>query len=259
MHPYRIIAAGRSVYRPADTAVTKRYDQHFFILTFSGCGRVVQDGRAFDMPPGTVAWLDTSRDHAHGCHAESEGWHYLWFAVVGYGLEPLFERLGEAANPLTADDPAMRQLFEDAVANLARQDRTIDAVSTVIAARAIGFFCAAPSAGSSRVRETNAIRHAMQAFRSEPDASWSVARFAALCNMSPAHFHRRFKQANGASPMQWVRVERINAAKYLLSATADPISTVGRRCGYPDPYHFSREFTRTTGVTPTRFRRTGGV
>ena len=36
------------------------------------------------------------------------------------------------------------------------------------------------------------------------------------------------------------------------------VSEVGRRCGYPDPYHFSRDFRRLTGLSPTRFRAERG-
>ncbi|MNT85189.1 HTH-type transcriptional activator Btr [compost metagenome] len=58
--------------------------------------------------------------------------------------------------------------------------------------------------------------------------------------------------------MDWLRHERINRAKRLLVEPDAKVSAVAAHCGYPDPYHFSRDFRRLTGYTPTKFKRDGG-
>ena len=50
----------------------------------------------------------------------------------------------------------------------------------------------------------------------------------------------------------------MNAAKRLLVQTDTPISEIALCCGYPDPLHFSREFRRVTGLSPTAFRDSRG-
>jgi hypothetical protein len=39
-----------------------------------------------------------------------------------------------------------------------------------------------------------------------------------------------------------------------LRYSADPVTLVGERVGFPDPAHFSRFFKRHTGHSPTRYR-----
>ncbi|MGI8868826.1 MAG: helix-turn-helix domain-containing protein [Mycobacteriales bacterium] len=58
----------------------------------------------------------------------------------------------------------------------------------------------------------------------------------------------------GAAPMEYVAQRRMERARQLLSATHLPVTTVGRRCGYLDPYYFSRVFKRHTGDSPRAFR-----
>lgn len=175
--------------------------------------------------------------------------------MQGYGLDTLFDRLVEDGAPIRRGRRSMQSLFEDALSNLTRKDRMIDANSTEIAARIIPLFLKPEPADVPIEDKPDPIFSAMQEFLNDLGAHWDIEKFASRSHHSVSHFHRRFKQLTGASPMGWVRQERINAAKYLLSNSSQKISWVGRRCGYPDPYHFSREFTRLTGMTPSQFRR----
>ncbi|MEU6351342.1 helix-turn-helix transcriptional regulator [Streptomyces sp. NPDC047072] len=45
-------------------------------------------------------------------------------------------------------------------------------------------------------------------------------------------------------------------ARRLLAHTDEPVATVARRLGFPEPTNFGKFFTRHTGVTPGAFRQT---
>lgn len=257
-HPYRIIAAGRNLVDPGVPFVTKRYHHHTMILTLTGFGRVQMKDRRYDAGPGTVTWLDTSRHYAHGCHPDHASWRYLWFGMQGHGLDTLFEGPDVSDNPVRAGQGTMPALFESAIANLVRKDRMTDANATQIAARIIALFLESGSADGPMPDQAEPIHCAMQAFLDDLSDPWDVEEFASRSHHSVSHFYRRFKALTGVSPKRWMRQERINAAKYLLSTSNEKIALVGRRCGYPDPYHFSRVFRQLTGVTPRRFRSSGG-
>jgi AraC-like DNA-binding protein len=55
--------------------------------------------------------------------------------------------------------------------------------------------------------------------------------------------------------MEYVQQQRMGHAKRLLLNTDLSVFQVAARTGYEDPYYFSRLFSRTQGVSPTRFRR----
>ncbi|MCR9138996.1 MAG: AraC family transcriptional regulator [Alphaproteobacteria bacterium] len=258
-HPYRVIAAGRNQVDRDDARVTTRYHHHTLILTLSGQGQIEMNDRRFEAKPGTVTWLDTAQDYAHGCHPEHRQWRYLWFGMQGFGLDGLFERLEAQGNPVAMRHASIQGLFEIMIANLLRKDRMTDANSTQLAARIIALILEFAAVDQPAPDQADPIRTAMQAFLEDRSVAWTVEEFASRAHQSVSHFHRRFKAVTGVSPMKWMRQERINAAKYLLSTTNEKIARIGKRCGYPDPYHFSRTFTRLTGVTPSQFRRTGSL
>ena len=48
---------------------------------------------------------------------------------------------------------------------------------------------------------------------------------------------------------------RMAVAERLLYDLDRPIGTVAKDVGYPDLYQFSRQFQKTFGMSPTRYRR----
>lgn len=80
-------------------------------------------------------------------------------------------------------------------------------------------------------------------------------RLAAVIGISVPHLHTLFVRAFGAAPMAVVRRERMQHARELLHWSELSVAAVGRRCGFEDPYYFSRAFRRDEGVAPSRYRR----
>ncbi|MFI2609545.1 AraC family transcriptional regulator [Kitasatospora sp. NPDC018619] len=66
----------------------------------------------------------------------------------------------------------------------------------------------------------------------------------------------------GISLEQWLIEERLGKARRMLtSARYDRLSVaaVAARCGFSSPSHFSRRFRAACGVSPSEYRRLGGV
>lgn len=83
----------------------------------------------------------------------------------------------------------------------------------------------------------------------------SVAKLAELANYSQRQLIRLFREAFDCVPSVYITRLRMNTAKELLSETDMPVAAVGEKCGYTDSNYFSRIFRKSTGMTPTEFRR----
>ena len=68
-------------------------------------------------------------------------------------------------------------------------------------------------------------------------------------------FKRRFTQATGFSPIDYVQRLRVEDAKRRLERTDAPVDEIGWQVGYEDPAFFRRLFKRTTGLSPGLYRR----
>jgi AraC-like DNA-binding protein len=54
--------------------------------------------------------------------------------------------------------------------------------------------------------------------------------------------------------VDWLRRERINRAKRRLGEGEDRIRAIAAELGYGDPFYFSRDFKKLTGLSPRRYR-----
>jgi AraC family transcriptional regulator len=82
----------------------------------------------------------------------------------------------------------------------------------------------------------------------------TIERLAAVANMSPFHFARRFKQATGITPHQFVTRERILRARELLVSTRQSIREIAVSLGFASQSHFTDVYRSITGNTPRRDR-----
>lgn len=82
----------------------------------------------------------------------------------------------------------------------------------------------------------------------------SVSELAAATHLSSSHFIRRFKQATGLAPHQYLNRCRVERAKELLGQAEMTVAEVAQQVGFFDQSHLIRHFKYWVGVTPKTYR-----
>lgn len=86
-----------------------------------------------------------------------------------------------------------------------------------------------------------------------------VAQMARLSGLAERSFTRRFRQATGMAPLEYIHTMRLEEAKHLLESGSTPVESVANEVGYQDAGFFSRLFRRKVGLTPAQYRRRFGA
>jgi AraC family transcriptional activator of mtrCDE len=102
------------------------------------------------------------------------------------------------------------------------------------------------------------LQPAISAMFERPGEAWTLDQLAALCNMSRPTFIRQFQDAIGRSATDVLTEVRMTIAGRMLLRTAAPIADIGENVGYQSNAAFQRVFKRHIGVTPARWRSSGG-
>jgi transcriptional regulator GlxA family with amidase domain len=68
-------------------------------------------------------------------------------------------------------------------------------------------------------------------------------------------FKRRFQQATGMAPLEYVHAMRLEEAKQMLETGDLPIEAIANEVGYEDAAFFGRLFRRKVNLTPAQYRR----
>jgi transcriptional regulator GlxA family with amidase domain len=82
-----------------------------------------------------------------------------------------------------------------------------------------------------------------------------VAGMVRLSGLAERSFKRRFQQATGMAPLEYVHTLRIEEAKQLLEASSQPVEAIANDVGYEDAGFFARLFRRKVNLTPAAYRR----
>ena len=86
--------------------------------------------------------------------------------------------------------------------------------------------------------------------------SLRATELAAMAGWSVSQFERRFREACGTSPRQYLLRIRIDAAARLMIGTERTVSEIAQHCGFHDHAHLSRSFRKLMQLTPTEYRAT---
>lgn len=83
---------------------------------------------------------------------------------------------------------------------------------------------------------------------------WSVETLASEVALSRSAFVERFTSLVGMSPIRYLTVWRLRAARLNLRETTKTIAQLAHSVGYQSEEAFSRAFKREFGVSPARWR-----
>lgn len=103
-------------------------------------------------------------------------------------------------------------------------------------------------------RPNGTIAPLLDQLRESLDRDWSAPQMAALCKMSLRTFLRRFHDATGRTPGDWLTEERLDLAKDLLCEPGLRIETIAAMAGFGSAQTLRHHFRRKLGLSPTDYR-----
>jgi transcriptional regulator GlxA family with amidase domain len=86
------------------------------------------------------------------------------------------------------------------------------------------------------------------------DAASPVARLVEVSGLPERTFMRRFRDATGMTPLDYVQALRLEEAKQMLETGDLSIEAVANEVGYEDASFFNRLFRRKVGMSPAQYR-----
>ena len=91
------------------------------------------------------------------------------------------------------------------------------------------------------------------------DETIPVGELAKRANVTVSYFCRLFRQITGQTMTDYRNRIRLEKSVSLLKRGELNVTETALRCGFDDVNYFSRLFRRNYGVSPTEFRKNGGM
>jgi AraC-like DNA-binding protein len=131
-------------------------------------------------------------------------------------------------------------------------DKKLDRLS----AEARGLLLAVESDSSCHSRSKNPnVQRVGNLIKDNPHQKLSLKQMARATNVSSSRLSHVFKTETGTSPAKYMKSARMHKARSLLETTSLSVKEITFMIGLADESHFVREFKKTYGLTPARYRK----
>ena len=99
------------------------------------------------------------------------------------------------------------------------------------------------------------IERALSYINSHLESRLTLGDLAAHCGFNRTYFSTLFSKLNGLTPWEYIILRRMDRSRLLLRSTNLPIIEIADHCGYENLSNFNRMFARTSGMSPSAYRK----
>ncbi|MGO4344796.1 helix-turn-helix domain-containing protein [Paenibacillus sp. MCAF9] len=241
-------------------------------LVLSGTQEMKVNGHAYKQGPGDLILLNPGDNHESSVVCNDEMTYYcLHFDVDERSFRELLIRnshcFHEAGSELAvAIKPALDKLMaltsEESVVRVESRMNILSALFELFAGLSgtlselnRGAAGARKSAAASQIAAMleRTVESAAERGEKEDEVE-TIKLIADSVGYSMSSVNRMFTQVYGVSPRQYLSSLMLKKAKLLLMNPEATVESISARLGYHNIAHFSRQFKRWTGESPSSFR-----
>jgi AraC-like DNA-binding protein len=111
----------------------------------------------------------------------------------------------------------------------------------------------------SDTKHTDTIKKVMEYVNANYMNRISLNDISEYVSFNMSYLSRMFKEEKGMNLTTYINKVRIRNAKKLLLETNETLSAITYLCGFDDQSYFSKVFKKETGLSPMKYRETGGI
>jgi transcriptional regulator GlxA family with amidase domain len=101
------------------------------------------------------------------------------------------------------------------------------------------------------------VRQTINLLSEDLSRDLDIEALANSVHLSPSRLRHLFKDETGLTPAQYLKRLRLERAKELMDGSFLRLKEVMPRVGISDESHFVKDFKKTHGLPPVRYRHRG--
>lgn len=256
---YRVLRAGH-IATSSNYKISRRFVVgHEFIFCLRGAGWVEFNSRRHYVHQNQLVWLPVKGAHTHYPDVKRP-WEIYWIRVDGGKLDNLVDFLQVSKHPvfLIDDADSMLSLYDSIFTEMNVHSFVSDIQCDELVTKLLGVLTRVRSDTDSMTQDPvkhRGLINLLRQMQSHYADEWTIEKIAAECNVSKSQLFRLFRTTFDQSPAQWLKSYRLSQSRRMLVDTDSSIAEIAFEIGYKDPLHFSRDFKKSVGVSPSQFRK----
>lgn len=234
------------------------HEEYIIGVIVQGVEEIKCRGTAHAAPAGSVILINPGEPHSN-YSINAQGFTYRTFYPSAKLIEQLSREVAGRAGPPRFPAPVVRRSpvfdsllrlhirLEQTGSALEQESEFVAVMARLFASHGAGGAHALPGAAGHRY-----VRLAREYLEANYAENISLRRLAAVCDISPFHLLRTFREVVGLPPFEYQTQLRISQAKKLLREGWS-IADAAAETGFADQSHLTRHFKRVVGLTPGKY------
>jgi len=227
----------------------------------SGGVKSIVDGQPHLLGPNDAILVAPGAVRDRHCHGRAPTYLYVNFLNNGLNIDPLVNRKLTVPPELLPD-----------LAALARELRTpgqrdTEVLVNALVVRLLVGLSRHTDSGQTRTRlsvqnipqQDELVRQVEAYLRNNLSLRITREDIAGVVHLCPTHLARLFRARTGKTLIERLTELRLERAADLLRETTLPVTAIGYEIGFNSFSHFTRLFRQRMGLSPSDYRRSGGI
>lgn len=233
---------------------------HIVILCVSGEGWCrLNHGRRRTVPPRSLLVIPAGVPHEYGS-SDRQPWRLYWVHFCGERAEDYLRLLGGEDSGAIRALSNVEELMEGfemlwRLRDEGGSEPGLMRMSAELSRLLVQCHMRARGAGEGPQRAEARVERGLRRMREGLAEPLRLEEMARAAGVSVPHFCALFKAATGVAPVMYFTRMRMRHAAEWLDGTDEPVSAIAARVGYENPFHFTRAFRRTHGLSPSAYRK----
>ena len=250
---------------------TKRSGLESFLikLTVSGGGIIEYGGNKEQVGPGQFFWIDCQNLQHYYTDPEIGHWDVIWVHFSGYIARAYYDAyrkmiVGGTTVGKTTNDSNMYILMETLLSRSAQPDFPFTAEQNLIEfdiqnsgiLTQLIMECFLSIVSSEKTQMVpQLVTNIRNYITSHYNEKITLEKLASEFNLDKFYLQKLFRRYTGQSPIEYIIYLRMNRAARLIRTSDMPISEIANTVGIENLSHFTRQFKKLQGMTPSQFRK----
>lgn len=250
------VVLGEILYAPGGICGPRVQHDYQLVIMHRGTLDLQLDGDRIKVPAGHAILLSPNH-REHFIFARDEETRHSWCAIRPEAIPAAIRkqlRRNRGPLPFVGRMAALLELIRNADAG--EEDSLQEAFYLGLG---LGLLC--DFALTARERHSppgtgeKSLQRLDQFIRSEYTQSLTLGDMARAARVSKQHLLRLCRLEGKGTPIEQLYLRRLEVAADLLSHTGLSVGEIAERCGFANPFHFSRKFKQAYRTSPLNWRK----
>ena len=243
------------VWYSADGECGPRIQQDYqLVIVHLGEANVSYDKDRCVISPGSVALMLPGRKE-HFCFSRQHRTHHSWCSVHPTLVPPALRKRLKGLPAVQPQSQTFELLMKAAFGIRTWRRKEGQAMLRTLGLAVLEEYFRMAKAGADETNRESPCERARRYLEEHCGEEDCLKKASQQAGVTPQHLIRLFRQQHQLTPGRYLWQTRVEQGAGLLTATGLTVSEIADRCGFKNPFHFSRLLRKMQGMSPRELRQ----